>query len=191
MNTPSHVIINAALRKALPRIAIPRGAFLIGGFMPDMPLLLLSIGGFLYYRYVEGRPTRDIVIDMFNRLFFTDPFWIACHNLLHSPTMLLIFLAIFWRWRDQPGHRGHWFFWFFCGCMVHTALDIPTHVLDGPVIFFPFNWSYRFQSVISYWDENYYGREFTIFELCLNVLLLGYLFGPRLLRWLQQRRAEI
>ena len=36
----------------------------------------------------------------------------------------------------------------------------------------------RFRSPLSYWDANYFGREFTIFEMLLNAVLLVYLVGP-------------
>ncbi|MCU0492143.1 MAG: hypothetical protein MUD01_11175, partial [Chloroflexaceae bacterium] len=62
MNTPSHVIVNAALRKVLrKRISIPASAFLIGGFMPDVPLGIISIGSLLYFRYVQGLELSSVM----------------------------------------------------------------------------------------------------------------------------------
>ena len=87
----------------------------------------------------------------------------------------------------QAGTRRNWIFWLAAGCLVHTALDIPTHVTDGPLLLFPFEWSLRFRSPLSYWDSAYFGREFTMFELLLNVALLAYLFGPGL--WGRLRRV--
>ncbi|GAB4215522.1 MAG: hypothetical protein OHK0022_55520 [Roseiflexaceae bacterium] len=193
MNTPSHLIINAALRKSLGhRIAIPRSAFLLGAVMPDIPLFLLSIGTFLYARYVQGvSDMRGIMNEAFDYKYFNDPLWIASHNFLHSPTLLLIFGALLWRFRFKAGSWGMWLFWFVMGCMMHTALDIPTHVNDGPVLFFPFDWSTRFHSPISYWDDQHYGREFAMFELTLDVLLLGYLLLPALRRRFARRPAEL
>ena len=187
MNTPSHLIITAALRKRLAgQIAIPRGAFLLGSVLPDLPLFCLAIGSQIYYRYliVGQRMTEQL----FDELYFHNPWWIAAHNLLHSPTLLLIALGALWGARGLAGTRRHWWFWFVLGCLLHTALDIPTHVNDGPVVFFPFDWSYRFRSPISYWDPRYYGRQFTIFEAGLDLLLLGYLWLPPLWRWAKRRR---
>lgn len=188
MNTPSHLIINAALRKRVgDALPIPRSAFLLGAVLPDIPLWLLWIGSYVYYRYILNNPAVVPMDPMFDRFYFTNPLWIAGHNLLHAPLILLSTMALLWRFRAAPGARGHWWFWFAAGCLVHSALDIPTHVDDGPVLFFPLEWSIRFQSPISYWDPRHFGREFAIFELLLDLALLTYLFGPSLWGWLRRR----
>ena len=87
----------------------------------------------------------------------------------------------------------HWLFWFFAACFVHSVIDILTHAMDGPLILFPFNWSLRFQSPVSYWDPAHYGTQFTIFELTLDVALLVYLLLPparRLLSRVSERRVR-
>jgi hypothetical protein len=192
VNTPSHLIINAALRKAVAArgvTAIPRSAFLLGAVLPDIPLWLLWMGAYAYYRYALGDPVVTLMDPMFDRFYFTDPLWIASHNLLHAPLLLLGVIAALWGHRAQPGTRGGWWFWFACGCLVHTALDIPTHQDDGPLLLFPIEWSVRFQSPVSYWDPRYFGREFTVLELLLDLALLGYLFGPGLWRRLRRGAA--
>jgi hypothetical protein len=73
------------------------------------------------------------------------------------------------------------------GCLVHTAVDIPCHVDDGPLLFFPFNWNIRYHSPVSYWDPRHYGTQFAIFELSLDLVLLLYLFVPLLRRRLSKR----
>lgn len=188
MNTPSHLIINAALRKRVgDALPIPRSAFLLGAVLPDIPLFALWIGFYVYYRYILNDPSISAMDPMFDRFYFANPLWIAGHNLLHAPLILLSALALLWRFRAAAGTRGNWWFWFAAGCLVHTALDIPTHVNDGPVLFFPLEWSIRFQSPISYWDPRHFGREFAIFELLLDLALLTYLFGPGLWGWLRRR----
>ena len=61
-------------------------------------------------------------------------------------------------------------------------LDILTHVDDGPVLFFPFEWQLRFISPVSYWDPRYHGRIFGFFEHTLDAVLLLALLGPAVLR---------
>ena len=188
MNTPTHLIINAAIRKGFRRkINIPRSALLWGAVAPDLPLYLLSVGGFVYYRYVQGMETRDTFNYMFDTLFFEDPFWIATHNFFHSPTLLLLMMALLWRFRGTLGSPFRWIFWLAVGCLIHTAIDIPTHVNDGPLLFFPFEWTIRYTAPISYWDPQYFGVQFALFEALLNVGLLAYLFGPGMWRWLKAR----
>ena len=192
MNTPSHLIINAALRKWVTtngQRTIPRSAFLLGAVLPDLPLFLLWIGAYTYYRYLLGDLSITPMDSRFDQLYFTNPFWIASHNLLHAPLLLLSGLALHWRFRNLPGTRGYWWFWFAAGCLMHTMLDIPTHHNDGPLLLFPLEWSVRFHSPVSYWDPRYFGREFALFELLLNLTLLGYLFGPGLWRRLRRRHS--
>lgn len=188
MNTPSHLLINAALRKyaaAGSAPSIPRSAFLLGAVLPDIPLWLLWAGTLAYHRVVRGDAGYPIWSEAYDRLYFSDPLWMAGHNLFHAPALLLIGLALLWRFRSSPGTRAHWLFWLLAGCLVHTGVDIPVHVDDGPLVFFPFEWSTRFHSPLSYWNPRYFGREFAIFELVLNLALLGYLFGPALWRRLR------
>ncbi|MEM8714252.1 MAG: metal-dependent hydrolase [Cyanobacteria bacterium P01_A01_bin.3] len=170
MNTPSHFLIGAATTK-FSRHPVVTSAFLLGSIAPDLPLYLLSIGGYFYYTK-RGMSAAETFRYMFDDLFFTDPVWIALHNALHSPLVLAVAIALLWTSRDRIGSLARWSFYFFLACLLHTALDIPTHVHDGPLLLFPLNWSIRFRSSISYWDPNYFGREFTYFELALDALLL-------------------
>jgi hypothetical protein len=70
------------------------------------------------------------------------------------------------------------------GAGIHTVIDIATHVDDGPLLFFPFNWSYRLQSPISYWDPEHYGLIFAPLEHLLDVALIFILVR----RWRTQKR---
>lgn len=190
VNTPSHLVINAAARKWATtdgQRTIPRGAFLLGAVLPDIPLWLLWTGTLAYHRVIRGETSYPVWSEAYDRLYFSDPLWLAGHNLFHAPAVLLIGLALLWRFRSSPGTPAHWWFWLLAGCLVHTALDFPVHVDDSPLLFFPFEWSVRFHSPVSYWEPRYFGREFTVFELLLDLALLGYLFGPGL--WRRLRRG--
>jgi len=184
MNTPSHFLMTAALRKRLLHVPIIPSAFLLGSVAPDMPLYLLSLGGMIYYRAVLGWSDSATLHYMFDYLYFYHPVWIAMHNLLHSPTLLLLVLACLWRLRHHQSMLPRWVFWFGLACVLHSGVDIVTHVNDGPLLFFPFDWTVRFHSPVSYWDNRHYGREFAVFELTLDMVCLGYLCGARLWSWL-------
>ena len=73
--------------------------------------------------------------------------------------------------------------WFALATIFHTVIDIFTHHSDGPVFLFPLTWSYRFQSPISYWETEYYSRQFAIFEMALDGVILLYFAGY----WLRKR----
>lgn len=184
MNTlPSHLVINAAIEKKFgAKYKLAKSAFLWGSVVPDIPLGLISIGYFVYYRYFTTQNVSSIMDKAFSEMYFNDPFWIASHNVLHSPTALIIYAVLLWRFVDKIGTRGHWWLSFVFGCMVHSVIDILTHYDDGPVLFFPFDWHTRFHSPVSYWDRAHYAEQFFWVELGINIVLLGYLFLPRLIQ---------
>jgi hypothetical protein len=187
--------MTAALHKGLQRTTSVPSAFLLGSVAPDMPLYLLSLGGTIYYRLFLGWSSSATFHQMFDYLYFQHPVWIAAHNLLHSPTLLLLALTGLWSLWSSSRTWLRWGLWFGLACLLHSIVDIVTHVDDGPLLLFPFEWTVRFQSPVSYWDSTHYGREFTVFELTLDVLLLGYLYGSRVWSWLtdtaQQRPADV
>lgn len=191
MNTvPTHLVINAAIEKKFgAKFKLAPSAFLWGSVVPDIPLGLLTIGYYVYTRYVIAQPVSAMIPGAFNDLYFNHPLWIAGHNFLHSPTALIIYAIILWRYLNQPNTRGHWWLSFVFGCMVHSAVDILTHFNDGPVLFFPFDWHTRFHSPISYWDKAHYASQFVYFEVGLNIVLIGYLYLPKLISHIKKRLA--
>jgi membrane-bound metal-dependent hydrolase YbcI (DUF457 family) len=179
MNTPSHFLMTAALDKALPRIPIHQKAFLIGSIAPDMPLWILSGGGVFYYHLILGWSMRDTLRVMFVELYFHNPFWLALHNFLHAPLLLLLGIVLVWRKRRNIGSIYRFLFWFCIACLFHSIVDIFTHANDGPLLFFPFDWGTRFHSSVSYWDPRYHGQAFGRFEKLLDSVLLVYLLRER------------
>ena len=81
---------------------------------------------------------------------------------------------------------GESFVWFAIGCGFHTLLDIFTHVNDGPVLLYPFNWRYRYRAPVSYWDPRHGGRTFAMFELALDIGLVIYLINA----WYQAKSTK-
>lgn len=191
MNTPSHLIMTAALRRAVPHVPIRTSAFLLGAVAPDLALYGLSVAGMGYYRLVQGWTMDASFRYIFDVLYFQNRWWMAAHNLLHAPFVLLAILALAWRWRSSVGTKAHWLWWFASACLLHTSVDILTHHNDGPLLLFPFEWTTRFSSPVSYWDPNHYGKIFSIFELGLDLVLLVLLVRPRAIRWLAARRARV
>ncbi len=182
MNTPSHLIINAAIEKKFgKKLSIVKPAFLWGAVIPDIPFGLLLIGSYVYFGIILGQDVSNLMDDFIHVEFYINPWWIAAHNFFHAPLILLTAIAIFRRFRHSLGRPGQWMLWFSLGSLLHTLLDIPTHSGDGPLLFFPFDWQLRFNSPLSYWDPNYFGIQFMVFEIVLTVVLLAYLFLPKLL----------
>jgi hypothetical protein len=189
MNTlPTHLVINAAIEKKFgAKFNIAKSAFLWGSVVPDIPLGFLSIGYLVYNKYFTDGSVTGMMNSAFDNLYFNDPWWIASHNFLHSPTALIIYAILLWRFVGKPNTRGHWWLSFVFGCMVHSVIDILTHYNDGPVLFFPFDWHIRFHSPVSYWDRAHYADQFFWVELGINIVLLGYLFLPKLIQRLSAK----
>lgn len=83
-----------------------------------------------------------------------------------------------------------WYFWLGCAAMLHTLCDIPLHTTDGPLLLFPLNWDWRFASPVSYWDPRYYGKQWSILEHALDLILLSYwaIYGLRY--YFQKKRPK-
>ena len=211
MQTYSHLILTAVLSSPVDRLArqnaqrLPLfrpGALLLGSVLPDLPLIFLSIFAILrdatsgvlsradFAAAPVGAPPpaelieASMTVKLFEVWFFENPWVITAQNLFHSPLLVIIFIILgYAAWRRGRRWSG-WFFWLFCAALLHTLIDIPLHVTDGPLLLFPLNWSWRFISPVSYWDPNYYGREWSFFEHALMLILLVFL-GLRYRKTLQ------
>lgn len=202
MNTPSHALLAAALEKPIAkRLArnpdrlpsVRMSALLVGSFIPDFLLTAVAIifiirdmavGAFSVIDFDSLEPGQppppewleiSLTMRLFDDWFFNNPWIITIQNLFHSPILLLLYIAVgYWLWRRGTRWAG-WFFWMAAAAMLHTLLDIPLHVDDGPLLLFPLNWTLRYESPISYWDPEYYGREWSYFEGALDIFLMGFL----------------
>jgi len=125
---------------------------------------------------------------LFDDWFFNNPIVISLQNTFHSPLLLIVFIGItLYFFKRDKGVKTNltarknvfswntWLFWVFIAALLHTLIDIPLHAGDGPLIAFPLNWSYRFNSPISYWDPKFYGQQWSIFEHCLDAYLIVFL----------------
>lgn len=189
MQTQSHFLLTAVLRDQLKKrkVAEPGKAALLGAVLPDMPLLLLTLG-YAVYRQTDPVLAEEFIFGpTYDALYFENPWWITGHSLFHSPVLVALYAAIGY-WALQRGRRwGAPLLWFAAGCGFHAFIDILTHVNDGPLLFFPFNWTMRFTAPISYWDPNNGGRIFGLIENGLNLLIILY-FG---VQWWLKRRNRL
>jgi hypothetical protein len=157
------------------------GAFLLGSIAPDLPLIALTLVcmgmDFFAGNRWDSSGAADVSYTgyLFDTLFFHNPWVKLAHNLFHAPLLLAIYAGTgVWAWRRKR-RWGAALFWFALACAIHTAIDIPVHYDDGPLIFFPLNWHFRFAGPISYWDAARGGAQFTLFEHALMLAALIYL----------------
>ncbi|MCB0213087.1 MAG: metal-dependent hydrolase [Anaerolineae bacterium] len=201
MQTYSHYIITAVLgrvvKKQQGRSGVGRWpplrhtSLLLGSVAPDVPLIAITLGLLLAdvagVKMVDGsgQVVSSNVAYLFETMFFHDPWVKAAHNLFHAPLLVVGYTALgYWAWKTERGW-GPALFWFGLACTLHTAIDIPLHYDDGPLLFFPFDWQTRFHSPVSYWDPARYGRPFAIFEHLLVLGMVIYL----IVDWWRNRRA--
>ena len=161
----------------------PRWALGLGSIAPDIALYFLSFGAIWYFGSWQKMPRQEMGQHIFQNLYYNDPVWITLHNFFHSPTMLAILFVLVW-WASRSGRISErfsrWCNFFLAACLFHSIVDILTHNDDGPVLFYPFNWTYRFSSPISYWDTDHYAKPFMIFEAALDLMLIGLLVWWRI-----------
>ena len=184
MQTPSHLLITALIDHHLPETHIPKHTtgFLIGAMLPDLAFTLLTLLYEVYYRWMTTPPINSynsVMEYLHFDLFFNDPVWIIGHNTFHSLIVNAILLIVGYIALRDKRKWGVFLFWLSIGMSIHTIIDIFTHASDGPLIFFPLNWNYRFSSPVSYWETEYFGAIFVIIEYSINALILFYF----LMRW--------
>ena len=189
MRTLSHLLVTAGLGDRLQGRGAPvhLKAFLAGSVLPDLALALLTVGYVIVNTGARLRGAEGLM-DSYHALYFNNPLWIVSHNLFHAPfvTAVLFLVGVL---AERRGLRwGPALRWLALGLALHSAVDILTHHDDGPLIFFPFDWRYRFPSPVSYWDRAYYGGMFTVFEYGLDLLVVAYFALKGARKWLDRKR---
>lgn len=187
MNTYSHFLMTAVLREQLKARNIPvhTGGVLLGSVLPDVPLIVLTVGYIFYYRVIAPLPPGEgIFSGRYDALYFDNPVWITLHSLGHAPLLVALLAGIGYYGMHRAKGWGVPLFWFALACGFHSLVDILTHHDDGPLLFFPFNWEYRLMMPISYWDTNHYAAIVAPLEHLMDLGILGgFALG-----WLRRRR---
>lgn len=185
MQTYSHLILTAVLGQRIRRRTghNPGLPFVVGSVLPDVPLGLLSVGYGVDRRFIRSHlPDKTRCSPTYNHLYFHNRWWIALTSLFHAPLLILVYGLVGYEAIRRRKRWGQALLWLAAGCGLHAALDVLTHVDDGPVLGFPFNWRTRWAGPVSYWDEKHRGREFRLLEHLLDVVLVLLWWRNRNLR---------
>lgn len=193
--TTTHVVVNLGLarwRRTEPLLGDPvrRRLFVLGGLAPDVGLFVMTVLAAAYYPAVRGLSLDETFTLVFDELFYEAPAFVVAHNLLHAPLVLAGLLAVGGRLRRTTRARlGGRLQAFALGCAVHTVVDIGVHHDDGPLLLFPFEWSVRFISPVSYYDPDHYGAVVAPIDLAITVVGLTLVAGAWARRRLTRRPA--
>ena len=138
-----------------------------GAVLPDAPLLF--VGLFNWLQTICEYVGLSFVARM-DALYFDSAGFIALHHVLHSPTSLALLLGcwVALQHLNRMDFRG---FWFLCGAVSHSLVDIFTHAQDGILVFWPLNWSYRYNSGLDQWNLQGTGLWLAALEV---VFVVGY-----------------
>ena len=139
MNTPTHILLGAALfaRRSDPS---RNTAAVLGSLAPDLSLYLLA-GVSLFVLNIPGQVVFGELYDSpaWKQVFAIDNSFIVWGALLG--------LALWRGWRAIA---------VLCGAaLIHVATDFPLHHDDGRPHFWPLTW-WEFQSPVSYWDGHHH-----------------------------------
>jgi hypothetical protein len=178
MNTQSHVIMGAVIfGQGMTRKA---WAGAIGGIAPDIPMLSIVLA-----LKLAGTPDRTIFGEM-----YWQNWWQVANAIGHNFWLWggLTLLGLIMRERRSASVSGY-DRWTLLACfsgsaLLHTTIDFLCHREDAHMSFWPLT-RWKFISPASYWDPEYYGQQFALFEAALGLMLTVLLFRQfksRLLR---------
>jgi membrane-bound metal-dependent hydrolase YbcI (DUF457 family) len=150
-----------------------------GSILPDLP----SFAGVAYFTgagyFREGWSALGSE-EMLDAIYFTGPFG-GTGSALHSlvlPAAMLGFYALF---RLGKLDARRMLLWFLIGWAGHTFADFLTHVDDTRPLFWPIS-GWEWSSPVSYYNRDYYGRQFFAIEHGAIIVTMLLLLFKRLKR---------
>ncbi len=145
--------------------------FVFGSILPDIVYYIMFLYMAIRYPIEENSfELHSIVHQMFDH-----PLVIVLRQLGHSIPVwlvLMIITIVLTRWRLSPWKA------ILYGWLGHIIIDLLTHVEDAVPLLYPLN-DYIVRGPISYWDPDFYGREFSIIHSIFFVAAIVYLIVER------------
>ena len=170
MNTQTHIIMGAALfGRPAPRLAI---AGALGGLIPDLPMLIIIIG-----LRVLGYPLSEI----FGKIYW-EYWWQVSNAIGHSFILwgAVLIISLLAKDRNWAGFGVA----LSGSALLHSIIDFLCHRDDAHMHFWPLT-EWRFRSPISYWDNAYYGTQFSLFEAALGLVFIIVLWRRYSQKWIK------
>jgi hypothetical protein len=168
MNTHSHALMGAFLFGR----SVPRRAFagLLGGLTPDVPMLVI-VGTLM----AAGVPAHTIFDEM-----YWQNWWQITNAVSHSFLLWsgLLALGLILRGKDQ---RWILLAIFAGSALLHSCIDFLVHREDAHMSFWPLS-RYKFMSPVSYYEPEHFGRQFSMFDSALG-LVMTFVLAARFKNW--------
>ncbi len=178
METYSHAFYTWALAKHGVKAGRAAGiAGAVGASFPDLPAFV-AMAYYVGPKFVSGGWDSMHSEEMLDAIYFTGPFG-TIGSALHSavPVVALLGLYGLLKLGRRDGRRV--LLWFLLGWFGHTVVDFLTHVDDVRPLFWPIT-GWTWASPISYYNSEYYGREFFAVNHALMLLTIVVLLVRRL-----------
>jgi membrane-bound metal-dependent hydrolase YbcI (DUF457 family) len=146
----------------------------VGSILPDLPSVLgvAYFTGTGYFR--EGWSALHSE-EMLDAIYFTGPFG-GTGSAFHSLVLPASMLGLYALFRLGRLDARRMLLWFLIGWVGHTVADFLTHVDDARPLLWPIS-GWEWSSPVSYYNDDYYGREFFLFEhgaIAVTMLLLAF-----------------
>ncbi|MBA2691512.1 MAG: metal-dependent hydrolase [Rubrobacter sp.] len=180
METQLHSFYTWALAKYGVKAGRAAGiAGAVGAAISDVPAFIATAYyiGPVYLR--DGWSSMDTEA-VLSAIYFTGPFG-ATGSALHSIVPVAVLLGAYRIFGFGRHDVRRIFLWFLLGWLGHTVVDFLTHVDDGRPLFWPFS-DWMWSSPVSYYDSDYYGREFSLISNGAAVALMALPLVRRVVR---------
>jgi hypothetical protein len=164
MNTHSHALMGAFLfGKSVPKRA---WAGLLGGLTPDVPMLVI-----VATLMAAGVPGHTIFDEM-----YWQGWWQITNAIAHSFLLWggLLALGLYKRWPVLAIFAG--------SALLHSCIDFLVHREDAHMSFWPLS-NYKFMSPVSYYEPEHFGRQFSLFDSALGVVMT-FVLAARFKNWI-------
>lgn len=156
--------------------------FVVGSMLPDYIYGVLF--ALLIYRgQLEIRDIPDLSGEKLMVLLPLHPWVVKVDLIGHSVVfwgiaMLLVLLPLLNKFQA-----------FIIGWGSHLLFDAFTHAAHANFYLYPLSMS-AVHSPVSYWEQQYFAKEFGIVNTALMSLALAYLIGRKLYCWWQKKKRE-
>jgi len=184
MMTQTHSLIAATLFASPERSVRQNSAILLGSLVPDLAIYILY-----FWSKFKKIPEQTLWQDV----YFTEPMLTITaigNSLPLYASLLLACICIIVVQNKHTQLHSHstsnkTHYWsavtnsatalFTLAAMTHLLGDFPVHAKDAHPHFWPIsNW--KFESPISYWDQNHHGQVFSVIEAIFGIVLSVILF---------------